>query len=49
LILAVVEIVWLIVQIYWVGLDVWQGVIGGIALVTIFLLYRPSVKAYCGK
>lgn len=49
LVLAGIEIVWLIVQMYWVGLDVWQGIIGGIAVATILLLYRPSVKAYCGK
>lgn len=47
-ILAIIEIVWVIVQIPMVGLSILQAVIGAIALATIYLLYRPSVKRYLG-
>ena len=48
LILAVVEVIWVIVQIPMVGPSILQAVIGSIALLTIYLLYRPSVKNYLG-
>jgi len=46
LILAVIEVIWVIVQIPMVGPSVLQAFIGSIALLTIYLLYRPSVKNY---
>lgn len=49
LVLAFLEIVWVVEQTYWVALYLWQGIIGTIAVATIFLLYRTSVKAYFGK
>jgi hypothetical protein len=48
LILAVIEVIWVIVQIPMVGPSVLQAFIGSIALLTIYLLYRPSVKNYLG-
>lgn len=49
LILAVVEVIWILGQIillYRVGFTILQPIIGGLAIVTVYLLYRPSVKAY---
>lgn len=46
LILAVVEVAWVLVQIPMVGRSVLQAVIGFIAVATIFFLYRPSVLDY---
>ena len=48
LVLAIIEVIWVIVQIPMVGLSILQVVIGFIALLTIFFLYRPSVKIYLG-
>jgi hypothetical protein len=48
LILAIIEVIWVIVQIPMVGPSILQGVIGSIALLTIYLLYRPFVKNYLG-
>ncbi len=48
LILAIIEVIWVIVQIPMVGLSIFQGIIGFIALLTIYFLYRPSVKNYTG-
>ena len=47
--LATVEVIWVIVQIPMVGRSILQAVIGAIALVTLYLLYRPSVWEYLGK
>jgi predicted small integral membrane protein len=44
--LAIIEVIWVLVQIPMVGLSIMQGVIGFIALLTIYFLYRPSVKNY---
>jgi hypothetical protein len=49
LILAIIEIIWVIVQIPMVGLSILQGVIGLIAFLTIYFLYRPTVKNYLNK
>ena len=46
LVLAVVEVAWVLVQFPVVGRGVLQAVIGFIAVATIFLLYRPSVLGY---
>ena len=46
LVLAVVEVAWVLVQIPMVGRSVLQAVIGFIAVATIFFLYRPSVLDY---
>ena len=46
LVLAVVEVAWVLVQIPMVGRSVLQAVIGFIAVASIFLLYRPSVLGY---
>jgi predicted small integral membrane protein len=48
LVLAIIEVIWVIVQIPMVGLSILQGVIGFIALLTIYFLYRPSVRNYLG-
>ena len=48
LILAIIEVIWVIVQIPMVGLNILQGVICFMALLTIYFLYRPSVKNYLG-
>jgi predicted small integral membrane protein len=48
LILAVIEVIWVIVQIPMVGLSILQGVIGSMAIITTYFLYRPSVKNYLG-
>jgi len=44
--LAIVEVVWVLVQIPMVGRSYLQAVIGLIALSTIFLLYRPTTLEY---
>ena len=44
--LAIVEVVWVLVQIPMVGPSLLQALIGSIALVTIYFLYRPSVLEY---
>jgi hypothetical protein len=44
--LAVVEVIWVIVQIPMVGRSYLQAVIGLIALATIYLLYRPTTLEY---
>lgn len=49
LILALIELIWVLVQIPMVGPSVLQGVIGAIALATIYLTYSPSVKKYLGS
>jgi hypothetical protein len=43
LLLAVVEVVWILVQIPMFGLGVLHVIFGSIGLVSIYLLYRPSV------
>ena len=48
LILAIIELIWVIVQIPMVGPSILQVIIGVIALATIYLLYRPTVKRYLG-
>ena len=48
LILAIIELIWVLVQIPMVGPSILQGIIGAIALATIYLLYRPTVKRYLG-
>jgi hypothetical protein len=49
LILAIIELVWVIGQIYFVGVNILQAVIGVIALMTIYSLYRPTVKIYFNR
>ena len=44
--LAIVEVVWVLVQIPMVGPSILQALIGSIALVTIYFLYHPSVLEY---
>lgn len=44
--LAIVEVVWVLVQIPMVGRSYMQAVIGFIAIATIYFLYRPSVQEY---
>ena len=44
--LAIVEIVWVLIQISMVGPSLLQSLIGSIALVTIYFLYRPTVIEY---
>lgn len=46
LILAIIEVIWVIVQIPMVGRSILQAFIGFIALATIYLLYRPSVLEF---
>ena len=46
LILAIIELIWVPVQIPMVGPSILQLIIGAIALATIYLLYRPTVKRY---
>jgi len=48
LILAIIELIWVIVQIPMVGPSILQLIIGAIALATIYLLYHPTVKRYLG-
>ena len=49
LILAFIELIWVTGQVYWVGVSVLQAAIGAIALVTIYFLYRSTVKTYFNK
>ena len=44
--LAIIEVVWVIVQIPMVGRSYMQAVIGFIAMTTIYFLYRSSVPEY---
>ena len=44
--LAIIEVVWVLVQIPMVGRSYLQAVIGGIAIASIYFLYRPSVPEY---
>ena len=44
--LAIIEVIWVLVQIPMVGRSILQAVIGSIALATIYLLYRPSVRSH---
>ena len=44
--LAVIEVIWVLVQIPMVGRSYLQAVIGFIALSTIYLLYRPATLEY---
>jgi hypothetical protein len=44
--LAIIEVVWVLVQIPMVGRSYLQAVIGLIAIATIYFLYRPSVQEY---
>ena len=44
--LAIIEVVWVLVQISMVGRSYLQAVIGFIAIATIYFLYRPSVQEY---
>ena len=46
LILAIIEVIWVIIQIPMVGPSILQAFIGFIALLTIYLLYQPAVKTY---
>jgi len=46
LILAIIELIWVTGQIYYVGTNILQGVIGIVAILTMSLLYRPSVKEH---
>jgi predicted small integral membrane protein len=48
LLLAIIELIWVIAQIPMVGPSILQLIIGAIALATIYLLYRPSVKRHLG-
>ena len=48
LILAAVEVGWVIIQVPMVGTSILQAVVGSIALLTVYMLYRPSVKNYLG-
>lgn len=48
LILAIIELIWVVGQIYFVGVNILQGIIGAIALLTIYLIYLPQVKTYLG-
>ena len=44
--LAIIEVVWVLVQIPMVGRSYLQAVIGFIAIATIYFLYRPSVQEF---
>jgi hypothetical protein len=44
--LAIIEIIWVIVQIPMVGRSILQAMIGFIAIITIYFLYRPNVLEY---
>ena len=46
--LAVIEIIWVLIQIPMVGPSILQLIIGLIALATIILLYNPYTKKYLG-
>jgi hypothetical protein len=47
--LALIELVWVIVQVPMVGRSILQAFIGLIAVATVYLLYRPSVMDYLVK
>jgi len=47
--LALIELVWVVVQVPMVGRSILQAFIGLIAVATVYLLYRPSVTEYLGK
>ena len=47
--LALIELVWVGVQIPLVGRSILQAFIGLIAVATVYFLYRPSVTGYLGK
>ena len=42
--LAIIEVIWVLVQLSMVGLSVLQGVIGSIAVASIYFLYCISVR-----
>lgn len=44
--LAIIEVIWVIVQIPMVGRSYMQAVIGFIAIITIYFLYRPWVQEF---
>jgi hypothetical protein len=46
LLLAVVEVIWVLVQLPMFGWGVLHVVYGSIGLASIYFLYRPSVKEY---
>ena len=46
LLLAVVEVIWIIVQIPMFGLGTLHLIFGSIGLTSIYLVYRPSVREY---
>ena len=48
ILLSLVEVVWVIIQIPMVGFSYLQVVIGGIALLTLYFLYRSDTKVYLG-
>lgn len=47
--LAIIEVIWVIVQIPMVGPSILQAIIGFIAIATTYFLYRPPVKEYLEK
>jgi len=49
LLLAVVEVIWIIVQIPMFGLSALHVIFGSIGLASIYFLYRPSVMEYLNK
>ena len=49
LLLAVVEVIWIIAQIPLFGLGTLHLIFGSIGLASIYLLYRPSVMEYLNK
>ena len=49
LLLALVEVIWVIVQIPMFGLGALHVIFGSIGLVSIYFLYRPSVMEYLNK
>jgi hypothetical protein len=49
LILAIIMLIWVLGQIYFVGASILQAVFGAIALITIYFLYHQTVKMYFTK
>ena len=49
LLLAVVEVIWIIVQIPMFGFGVLHLIFGSIGVASIYLVYRPSVMEYLNK
>jgi len=47
--LAIIQLVWVTGQIYWVGTNILQLVIGIVAALVIIFLHRPTVKKYFQK